>query len=473
MQFALAEIEKLMSLPWQRFAEIGVLFGIVGVASCRMRWNRAERRREQRVRQDLEAYAQLDTRLPQDGGVENLARWVCQIVTESSAFKRAGVLLRDAEGRLHLAGSLGMEDVTVRAINALGERIVEAERAGGAGAHRGDGGLGIRVGSKCFAVVLGDEMQPGAGRGRAILIPLRTSAGRMVGALAVCADGMMSVRRKTVDEALLPLEALAMKLGRTIESNALAERLLRSEKLAGLGLLAGGMAHALNNPLTAVLGFAELIAGTTDEARVKVDAEMIVREALRMRQTVETLLEFWKPSNRSDEPVDVKELLQELTEACREKLVDRGVRLVMQTDEEKQVISGCRDRLRQLLEHLLNNAAQAVASEAERRGGEEHVIRLTVSQDDRMLHLIVSDTGPGFREPGRVFDPFYTTRQPGAGGGLGLSICYGIVREHGGDISAFNLHPHGAAVAVELPVRQIVAEKNRAVAREYEYVVSD
>jgi C4-dicarboxylate-specific signal transduction histidine kinase len=283
---------------------------------------------------------------------------------------------------------------------------------------------------------------------------------------------MMSVRRRVVDEALLPLEALAVKLGRTIENAALAERLLRAEKLAGLGLMAGGLAHALSNPLTAVLGFAELIADTAGEARVKTDAKMIVREALRMRQTVDVLLEFWRPAKRSDELVDVTELLQEVAAGCREKLVDRGVRLVVQAGEETPIVRGSRDRLRQVLEHLLNNAAQAVASMAP-QGGEEQTIRLTVSQDSRTVHLVVSDTGPGFREPGRVFDPFYTTRLQGEGVGLGLSICYGIVREHGGEISAFNLHPHGGAVAVELPVRKDAAEKSQEAFPDLSYVVSD
>jgi signal transduction histidine kinase len=431
-----------------------------------------ERQREQRVRGELEAYAQLDARLPQDGDVGKLARRVCQLVTESSAFKRVGMLVRDAEGRLYVAGSIGMEDAIVQALNAWGEGVVQAERTGGAGARRGDGGQGIRVGSKGFAVVLGHGLEE-IGCGRAIVIPLRTSAGRMVGALALCADGMMSVRRRALDEALLPLEALAVKLGRTIENNTLAERLLRAEKLAGLGLLAGGMAHALNNPLTAVLGFAELIADTTDEARVKTDAETIVREALRMRETVDVLLEFWRPTNRGDEPVDVTELLHEVAEACREKLDSRGVRLVVQAGAETPIVRGRRDRLRQALEHLLNNAAQAVASVTGLPSGEEHAIRLTVSQDDRMVNLIVSDTGRGFREPGRVFDPFYTTGQPGEGVGLGLSICYGIVREHGGEISAYNLHPHGAVVVVELPVGEIVTEKSDMVVREMSCMVSD
>jgi C4-dicarboxylate-specific signal transduction histidine kinase len=171
--------------------------------------------------------------------------------------------------------------------------------------------------------------------------------------------------------------------------------------------------------------------------------------------------------------VDVTELLHEVAEACREKLDNRGVRLVVQTGEETPIVRGRRDRLRQALEHLLNNAAQAVASVTGLPSGEQHAIRLTVSQDDRMVNLIVSDTGRGFREPGRVFDPFYTTGQPGEGVGLGLSICYGIVREHGGEISAYNLHPHGAVVVVELPVGEIVAEKSDMVVREMSCMVSD
>jgi signal transduction histidine kinase len=472
MRVAMGEIAKLISLRWQGLVEIGGIAVVTATARWRMRCNEATRRRERQLREELEAYAQLDARLPLDGDVRKLSRQVSQMVSQSSAFKRVGMLIRDAESRLYVAGSAGMEDTTLQALNAWAECMAEAERGRAAGAHRGDGGLGIRVGNKCFAVVLKSEPED-VGQGRVIVIPLRTSTGKMLGALVVCADGMMSVRRKAVDEALLPLEALALKLGRTIENAGLAERLLRAEKLAGLGLLAGGVAHALSNPLTAVLGFAELIADTTDEARVKDDARMIVREALRMRQTVDVLLEFWRPSNRGDEPVDVTELLQGLAEACREKLVNRRVRLVVQAEDEVHLVRGSRDRLRQLLEHLLNNAAQAVASAADQRSDEENAIRLTVSQDNHMVHLIVSDTGPGFREPTRVFDPFYTTRQPGEGAGLGLSICYGIVREHGGEISAFNLHPHGAAVVVELPVWEIVAEKSQEVVKEWSYIVSD
>lgn len=108
-----------------------------------------------------------------------------------------------------------------------------------------------------------------------------------------------------------------------------------------------------------------------------------------------------------------------------------------------------------MMEHLLNNSAQALAGMGAATAGEEQMIRVSVSVgsvEREMVHLIVSDTGPGFPEPGRVFEPCNSM-------GLGLSVCYGIVHEHGGEISAFNLHPHGAAVAVELPGVDFSARK--------------
>jgi signal transduction histidine kinase len=151
--------------------------------------------------------------------------------------------------------------------------------------------------------------------------------------------------------------------------------------------------------------------------------------------------------------VNVTELVRELAVACAEKLESRGVRLVVQAGDEVAAVRGDRDRLRQMMEHLLNNAAQSLAGVCGATAGDERVIRMSVSvsgsvsgsADGERVHLVVSDTGPGFAQPGRVFEP-------GDSVGLGLSVCYGIVHEHGGEISAFNLHPHGAAVAVELPV---------------------
>ena len=459
MQVEMSAVWKTAALHWVCLVAMACLAAAVWLLRQQVQVHIVERRRDRRVREEIEAYAWLDPRLPVDGDVRALGGMVCRIVAEKSRFYRAAMLVRDAEGRLYVAGSAGIDEKTTSAVRKWGEGVDKGGQWGYASAEEVD-----HVGAKSFAVVLG-ESASGIGAERAIVIPIDMTSGRMVGALVVCIDGMMFVPRKEVVDAMAPLEALALKLGRAMENAALAERLLRAEKLAGLGLLAGGVAHALNNPLTAVMGFAELIADTTQDAWVERDARTIVQEAQRMRETVESLLNFWRPGDQSDEMVRMTVLVEELAAACQRMLENRGVRLVVEVGEDVPAVRGNKEKLRQVMEHLLNNAAQAIASSPSNDAGLEPVIRVTVSHDGRGLQVIVSDTGPGFRQQGRAFDPFYTTRQPGEGMGLGLSICYGIVRELGGEISAFNLHPRGAAVVLELPVGEFFVEDFAAVGR--------
>ena len=462
------------------------LLAIVGLALALVAMRRqraqqaAERWRERRLREELESYARLDPARnaglgagamdPIEAG-RALAKRVCRTIAEKSAFHRVTMLLRNPEGRFAVVGSVGVDDLTVAALHAWGEKTVAEERTGVSRAPRG--------GVKSFPIPLGEwnefdrEVDHWAMKGkrerrrwrRAHVVPIRMGGGRLMGAIVVCGDGVLP-GAGGVERALGPIEALAARVSSAMENEALADRLLKAEKLAGLGQLAGGVAHALNNPLTAVLGFAELIAESSAEPRVQKDAQTIVLAALKMKETVEKLVEFWRPVAPADESVHMVTVLRNLARACEQKLRERGVALMLVADEEIPPVRGSRDRLRQVMEHLLNNAAQAIATARPREEGEVHAIRVTVSHDDRALHVIVSDTGPGFKEPGRIFDPFYTTRGPEQGAGMGLSICYGIVREHGGEISAFNLHPHGAAVVVELPIGKIVSGESTVLVQE-------
>jgi signal transduction histidine kinase len=462
------------------------------------RMQAAERWRERRIREELEAYARLDPSLTRalNAAVDPLeaarllARRVCRTIAEHSAFTRVAMLLRDREGRLVCVGSVAVDDLTLSAIQAWAEGVVAEERS----ERRLTAATvpGSPMGARSFSIPLGEwsafdsELASWARSGRkerrrwrrGIVVPIRigSQAGNNAfgGAIVVCADGERldgagadgwaawagPQGSRGLARAIGPIETLAERLSAALENEALTARLLKTEKLAGLGQLAGGVAHALNNPLTAVLGFAELIAETSNDPRVRQDAGTILAEARRMTETVQRLVDFWRPGPVANEAVDVAGILRELAQACGDRLRRRGVGLVLTIVAAPlpSPVRGSKDRLRQVFEHLLNNAAQAIATARPREEGEEHAIRLTVSHDTHTMHVIVSDTGPGFREPGRVFDPFYTTRAPEQGAGLGLSICYGIVREHGGEISAFNLHPHGAAVVVELPLQVIVTE---------------
>ena len=327
---------------------------ITGLAVCCVSLRRhgqrqaTERWRERRMREELEAYARLEVSTSKEmregmdahEAQKSLARRVCKLVAEKSVFCRVTLLLRDVEGRFRCLGSVGVDDLTLAALHGWGEEVV--------GEERGEGKVTRMVpaawykGTKSFAINLGEwhEFDPEIGtwalsgkkerrrwrRGLVAPIRLGGGVGRMVGALAVCADGAgLDGWVVGLDRAMSAIESLAAKLGGSLENEMMAERLLRAEKLAGLGQLAGGVAHALNNPLTAVLGFAELIAETASEGRVRKDAGTIAAEALKMRDTVQRLVEFWRPVTLADEPVELGAILRDLAGACRQTLEARGV----------------------------------------------------------------------------------------------------------------------------------------------------
>jgi signal transduction histidine kinase len=516
------ELRVFFAGEWVRWAPWPLAAGAAAYAWAMGRQSKSQSaafRRERRLREELEAYARLDATLAQGVGgrvdqvpaAKALAMRVCRTVAEKSSFTRVMTLLRNAEGGLRCVGSIGVDDLTVASVERWGEQVVLEERSAGGGKSASRTG---RKDAACKAPLLGPtgtrSVQISLGEWqdfdrevgswqmsgkrerrqwrRAIVFPVRTGAGhtggrpagRLVGALVVCADGLslpgdVEPRERATefrtDKLVSGLETLAARLGTAMENEALGDRLLRAEKLAGLGQLAGGVAHALNNPLTAVLGYADLLAETSAEPRVREDAQTIAAEALKMKATVQRLIEFWRPVTPTDEPVDLLQLVREVAAVWREELTQRGVKFEIvahgqASEQTGPAARGCRQRLRQVVEHLLNNAVQAIAESRAREADEEHAIRISLSQDDHAVNMIVSDTGTGFEEPGRAFDPFYTTKDPVEGAGLGLSICYGIVREHGGEISAFNLHPHGAAVVVELPLRQTVKDEARVLVRQ-------
>jgi signal transduction histidine kinase len=455
--YAVRDLAPLIdeSLHHWVYLAVTAWFGLVAWALwCRNRGHVRARRSERLLREELEAYARLDANLVPGADLRALAKRVCRMVAEKSAFQTVALLLQDADGRLYIAGSVGWDPVGVGVLADWATEVAEQEHRAGGGAE----------------AILGSELPAQDGSpAKAVLVPLRHASGRFVGALAVCCSLRKMGCRPATSGAVAPLRALAAKLGRMLDNLTLTERLVRVEKLAGLGQLAGGVAHELNNPLTAVLGFAELIAETASEARVREDANLIVTQALRMREIVENLVNFWRPVAPLNQIVELGALLRETVGTCGDALRSRGIALVLVVGDSVAPVRGDAKRLRHVIEHLLNNAAEAIRR-AEDRGRvaaqglleddatESPTIRVTLSHMGQAVHLVVSDTGTGFADPARAFDPFYTTRAPGAGIGLGLSICYGIVREHGGEISAFNLHPHGAAVVVELPVHRLTVD---------------
>jgi len=229
------------------------------------------------------------------------------------------------------------------------------------------------------------------------------------------------------------------------ELQVLQTQLVQSEKLASLGQLVGGAAHELNNPLTAMLGYSELLATTNLTPEQRSLAEKVAQQAKRIRILVASLLSFAKQAPVAKSALDVDTIVQTALKLCQPQMRVANVRYVTDFAGNLPRVHGDSNQLLQVFSNIINNAVHAMTD----RGG---TLTVTTCATGQFIHAEFSDTGPGMLEPDRVFDPFYTTRPVGQGSGLGLSACYGIIQEHGGKITCRNKDEGGASFVVELPI---------------------
>jgi len=221
---------------------------------------------------------------------------------------------------------------------------------------------------------------------------------------------------------------------------------VQSEKLASLGQLAAGAAHEINNPLTAILGYSDLLIDDASIAEKPRSIASKIREQARRTKTLVTnLLSFSRQIPAERTLLDINAVVNSAVQLRRLDL--RGKKIQMELQNES-VLPGVRGDSNQLLQVFFNIISNAVDAMEEVGGG-----LLTVRTYRERANVIIefSDTGPGIKKPNLVFDPFYTTKPVGKGVGLGLSICYGLVQEHNGHISCFNRAEGGATFRIELP----------------------
>jgi signal transduction histidine kinase len=226
----------------------------------------------------------------------------------------------------------------------------------------------------------------------------------------------------------------------------LQAQMVQSEKLVSLGQLAAGAAHEINNPLTAILGYSDLLAD--DEAlpeRTRSVAGKIREQARRTSSLVQNLLSFARQVPAERTLLDINTVVTNAVQLRALDLHGGGSAIDLQLESVLPGVRGDNNQLMQVFFNVISNALDAMAE----TGGGKLTIR--TQRDRGNVIILFSDTGPGIREPHRVFDPFYTTKPVGKGTGLGLSICYGIVEEHGGKILCYNAQTGGAVFRVELP----------------------
>lgn len=227
------------------------------------------------------------------------------------------------------------------------------------------------------------------------------------------------------------------------------EQLLQSEKMAAVGQLISGVAHELNNPLTAILGYSQLLKAeeSMSNGRGADYLEKLYKQAQRTHHIVQNLLSFARQHKPERSPVQVNRVLED-TLALREyDLKQSHIRIHLDFDPDLPQVSADFHQLQQVFLNILNNAVDAVT---ERGKTGEIWLRTSAAKDK--LQIEFTDNGAGVKNPHRVFDPFYTTKAVGKGTGLGLSICYGIVKEHGGEIEVRDAPTGGATFTVTLPL---------------------
>ena len=227
----------------------------------------------------------------------------------------------------------------------------------------------------------------------------------------------------------------------------LQKQLVQSEKLVSLGQLVAGAAHEINKPLTAILGFSEMLALEKNLTPSQEDfIDKIRRQAQRTKELVSNLLDFARQTPGQTAAVDVNGLLQTVLKLNKTRMQRRQIRVELDLGLRLPSIAGDKNQLLQVFLHLVRNAVDAM----EPKGS--GVLRLVTRAEQNELVIEVSDTGVGLKEPERVFDPFYTTKAVGQGIGLGLSAAYGIIQEHQGRILCYNRPEGGATFQVRLPV---------------------
>jgi two-component system, NtrC family, sensor kinase len=352
---------------------------------------------------------------------------VATVITEASSFRRAALFLLGEDRRFYLAGMSGFTPQEAETLQTHSSGYaIESQKQQVA--------QKTTTGRKSFRMVEGSDLT---------LIPMVSWRGLHVGCLYISDSREPGGAAPSEME---KLERFVRDLAVTFENVRLRQQLMRSEKLAGLGQLVAGVAHELNNPLTGIIGYSDLLGEEVREEKAARRIKNLGNEARRMKRIVDGLLLFGRRNNSPSQSTDLQVALHEVVQLREYHLSANAIKLDIRVEPSLPRTGIGEDELKQVLLNLLSNAIDAVTDSAKRE------IRIRAFSRSGRTVVSFEDSGPGFADLARAFDPFYTTKPVGKGTGLGLSICYGVVQECGGEITIANQQPYGASVVLDLPV---------------------
>lgn len=246
------------------------------------------------------------------------------------------------------------------------------------------------------------------------------------------------------------LQQSRVQLEKTVETLKTTQaQLVQSEKLSAIGEFVAGVAHELNNPLAAVVGFSEILQKENTGEKSRHYSETIFKAALRCKKIVQSLLSFARREKPERKLVSMNSLVEAVLDIVNYSLRTSNIEVVTRLEADLPLVLADMSQIQQVLLNIINNAHQAI--EASQSAG-----RITVTTESRTANVRVTirDNGPGIplENLQRIFDPFFTTKEVGKGTGLGLSLCYGFIQEHGGTITPLSQLGKGTAFVIELPV---------------------
>jgi len=410
-------------------------------------------RKERALNHQLERFSTITSQLLSGATVDLLCNEIASAITDVSNFRLAVIELDSGNHGLRVAGASGIDSV------ALAE-LEKKARLWSADDVKDFCARGRQIGQNSFLLSHAEaakydplkssvhyDPNPYWNTGDELLIPLCSARGGYLGCIAL--DDPRDVEAVTAAE-LARIELLAADLAVALELKSLQSQLIRSEKLAALGQLVAGVAHELNNPLTAVMGYGDLLSDDVPAGPARAKLDKLVNESRRMKKIVENLLRFSRQSTMDRQSVDLAPVVKDVLTLREYYAHTRGLEILSDIRSNLPRVAVDEDQFKQILLNLVNNAIDAV----EDADGPKRITVRAFARANRAI-VEVEDTGPGFRDLNRALDPFYTTKPVGKGTGLGLSICYGIVKEHDGEIRLANVQPHGARVTVELPLGRV------------------
>lgn len=253
-----------------------------------------------------------------------------------------------------------------------------------------------------------------------------------------------------IDALHRPVQAIVLERDVT-ETRRLEASLAQSEKLAAIGQLAAGVAHEINNPLTAIIANAQLLRREipADDPRYE-SVDLIVRASERAHKVIRGLLDFARQEQLEFQPTDINASLSTTLELVQHQFRQHGIALHVQLTPGLPQVYASQDHLQGVWLNLLLNARDALIGRANPR------VRVQTGWENSHITVTISDNGPGIppAQLKRVLEPFFTTKAPGQGTGLGLSTCYRIVKQHGGDLRIESQVEQGTTVVVTLPVAE-------------------